>query len=141
MLAATAPAATVSSAGVVNLLPLIDVDADTMAGRWRFEEGHLLSDASSFARIRIRYAPPEEYDFRIEFARLAGKDDVAQIFDVQGQRSVWQMSGGLGREWGLGGRMGRIIPVPSAPRIVTGQRHVSLVRVRRGSPCRSWLST
>ena len=45
----------------VDLLSLIDVDRDTVAGEWRIEAGDLLAPKHYGARIEIPYSPPEEY--------------------------------------------------------------------------------
>jgi hypothetical protein len=117
---------------VVNLFPLIDVANDAVEGRWRFDQGRLVADATRFARIHVRYDPPPEYDFRIEFVRLQGQNDVTQMLDMNGQRFAWQMAGEGGKLWGFDGVMGRIMQVKGPPRIHNGQRHTSVVQVRRG---------
>jgi hypothetical protein len=115
---------------VVNLLPLIDIADDTVSGHWRFEDGRLISDGSAFARIRVRYDPPPEYDFRIEFVRLEGSDDVVQMVNEGGRRCAWQMAGGYGREWAFDAILGRKVVFNPHPRLSNGQRHTSIVRVR-----------
>jgi hypothetical protein len=124
-------APTTAPGRVVNLLPLIDIADDTVSGHWRFEDGRLVSDGSAFARIRIRYDPPPEYDFRIEFVRLAGDDDVVQMLNEGGRRCAWQMAGGHGREWAFDAIQGRKVVFNRHFRIRNGQRHVSVVQVRR----------
>jgi hypothetical protein len=46
----------------VDLLKLIDLQQDTVQGRWQFIDGKLVSPAVFMARLEIPYSPPEEYD-------------------------------------------------------------------------------
>jgi hypothetical protein len=86
--AALAPAAP----RTINLLVLVDPERDTVKGFWRVVDGpagrRLESDATSMARIAIPYAPPEEYDFRVQFTRQSGDNCLAQIFTHQNQASL-----------------------------------------------------
>ena len=75
----------------VDLIPLIDPGRDTINGKWRLEGGHLFSDATGSARLRIPYAPPDEYDFRIVFTRMQGSQDVSQLLSHQGTSFAWTM--------------------------------------------------
>lgn len=58
-LAPAAPDAT--AANEIDLLPLIDVERDAVAGRWRLEDGVLTAPKQYGARIEIPYEPPAEY--------------------------------------------------------------------------------
>ena len=57
----------------VDLIPLIDVDKDAVSGTWTLDHGAIVSDESDWARLRIPYEPPDEYDFRIEFIANFGQ--------------------------------------------------------------------
>lgn len=117
----------------VDLLALIDPARDAVAGRWTTAGGALVSDGYRFARIRIPYRPPLEYDFRIEFERVEGENDVTQIMPVGNQAVAWQMSGMDGRGWGFTEVQGVNGAVRFPPKIENGKRHVAEVRVRRDS--------
>ena len=58
-LAPAAPDA--ATADEIDLLPLIDVERDAVAGRWRLEDGVLTAPKQYGARIEIPYEPPVEY--------------------------------------------------------------------------------
>ena len=64
---------------VVNLMQFIDPQRDALHGIWRMEQNGLLSDDGQYARFRIPYQPPDEYDFRIVFTRVEGNNDVCQL--------------------------------------------------------------
>ena len=49
----------------VDLLKLIDVARDSVAGSWRFDGSTLVAPAVEFARLQIPYAPPDEYELQI----------------------------------------------------------------------------
>ena len=54
-----------------------------------------------------------------------------QVLDFSGQRFIWQMDGFNGKDWGFDSVKGRLRMVPRPPRISNGDRHISLVQVRR----------
>jgi hypothetical protein len=77
----------------VDLIPLIDADKDAVNGIWKSSDGAITSDNSQYARLRIPYEPPEEYDFQIEFIRSSGNECVAQMFRHSGHSCMWNMGG------------------------------------------------
>jgi len=77
--------------GWISLLPMIDPQKDTVTGTWSLKYNELLSDKSAFARIEIPYQPPEEYDFRVVFTRLDGREDVMMMMSSAGTSFAWQM--------------------------------------------------
>ncbi len=81
----------------VNLLPLIDPAKDDVHGAWKREGNDLVSDGGvAFARLRLPYQPPAEYDFRIEFTRRGA--DVLQLLSGKGRSFTWLM-GAWGGRW------------------------------------------
>lgn len=46
----------------VELLPLVDLEKDSVAGKWTMEQGRLTSPKGYGTRVEIPYTPPEEYD-------------------------------------------------------------------------------
>lgn len=78
----------------VNLLALLDPRQDTVEGQWRISNGVLASDDTRNARIAFPYEPPEEYDLRIEFARVQHAGSMAVLLSQHGIPFGWAM--GLG---------------------------------------------
>lgn len=46
----------------VELLPLVQLDQDSVSGKWSLEGGVLTSPKGYGARVQLPYSPPEEYD-------------------------------------------------------------------------------
>lgn len=46
----------------LELLPLVDLTQDSVAGKWSFDQGVLTSPKGFGARVELPYQPPEEYD-------------------------------------------------------------------------------
>jgi hypothetical protein len=64
----------------IDLLAMIDTKRDVVAGKWQLTAEGLISDnRTEWSRIRIPFAPPEEYDFCIEFERVAGENGPVQL--------------------------------------------------------------
>jgi hypothetical protein len=63
--------------GVVNLLRMIDLKQDLIAGDWSLDGGVLQCSPSEFSRMQIPYAPPEEYDLLLTIERKQGGDATA----------------------------------------------------------------
>jgi hypothetical protein len=78
-----------ASSHVVNLLALTAPESDAVSGEWRRDRLGLTSDNDATARLRIPYAPPEEYDFHIQFTRNDGDDQVSQILTHSGRNFIW----------------------------------------------------
>jgi hypothetical protein len=124
--------------GVVNLLNLIDPVHDTVSGKWRLENGSLISGPDPYNLLRISYAPPEEYDFHIQFTRMKGHDFVAQILCHAERSFTWYNGLVDGTKDGFEEISGKyadqnVTSVAASP----GERdkarvHDSLVQVRKG---------
>jgi hypothetical protein len=81
---------------VIDLLPLIDLKQDRVAGNWSFNGTRdLLSEGAQAARLRLPYRPPEEYDLHIVFTRTQWQEGVAPIL-VGGGRQFRCVVGGWG---------------------------------------------
>lgn len=98
--------------------------------------GGIISPPIREARIAIRYQPPKEYDFHIEFTRLSGQPSTVQILTHGGHLCAW-LVGWEDRVRGfetIGGRdAGGNATTVKGPAISTiGQRYSSVVQVRRG---------
>lgn len=118
----------------VDLLKLVDPSRDTIDGTWMFVNGQLKSNDALRARINIPYDPPREYDFVIEFTRNAGIDCVVQDF-TNVRQCAWMMGGWKGTINGfhlVNDKTAQYNPGSDKSFILeNGQRHTSLVRVRR----------
>jgi hypothetical protein len=55
----------------IDLLSLVDIGRDAVAGRWIFDAESLVSSDDPFARMQIPYSPPDEYRLRITAQRLS----------------------------------------------------------------------
>jgi hypothetical protein len=71
----------------IDLLKMIDLQQDTIQGRWQMQGGKLLSPAVFMARVQIPYMPPEEYDLHL-VVEWQGKQDSLDIGLVVGDSRV-----------------------------------------------------
>ncbi|MDB5321138.1 MAG: hypothetical protein JWN40_2769 [Phycisphaerales bacterium] len=125
--------------GYVNLIALVEVANDTVAGNWEMRDGGRIvakNLKTPNARLQLPYVPPAEYDFRIVFTRTGGDDTVAQICAAAGTQFTW-WNGGWGNTvmaFGLiDGKLGDANATTnrSAGWLTNGQRYVSIVKVRK----------
>ena len=58
----------------INLLPLIDLAADSVLGIWRLEGNALISPTGQAVRLQFPYQPPEEYMVSLQVERKQGND-------------------------------------------------------------------
>ncbi|MGA2231930.1 MAG: NPCBM/NEW2 domain-containing protein, partial [Tepidisphaeraceae bacterium] len=125
---------------VVNLIPLIDVNRDSVNGKWISVGGTIVSDDSQYARLRIPYQPPQEYDFHMEFTRLSGNEGVVQMFTNFGHSCMWNIGAWANTTCGFtlingldskdNGNPSRF---QSSAIIQNGRKYSSLIQVRKGS--------
>ncbi len=129
----------------IDLLPLIDVKRNVIAGEWRMEDGRLSVSMGgnvspdSFARLQLPYAPPEEYDFVIELEAQAGGSGIYQILTAHERSFCWVADVKLtnGMKAGFETIEGQIVmnradgSVMRPTILQPGKRHVMIVEVRR----------
>jgi formylglycine-generating enzyme required for sulfatase activity len=123
---------------VVDLLKLIDTKRDAVQDAWTLGPNGLVSDATMpFCRLKLPYQPPAEYDFKIEFTPKA-TNDIRQILSAGGHSFTWLMGGY--KKWdafdiikGHGFNAGGVNIIGGPTSIKPGQRHTSVVEVRKGS--------
>src|SRR5205823_2592434 len=92
---------------VVNLLPLVDANADAVIGAWKMADGALVSGNGDAARLQLPYQPPAEYDFVIEYTRQTGIGGIGQILAKSGTSFVFDHGrasadcffGQIGKKW------------------------------------------
>jgi hypothetical protein len=129
----------------IDLLKLIDPSRDTMTGNWKLITGEfapqLSSDATQHARLNIPYAPPQEYDFRVDFTRTGGDNCMAQMFTDQNPCCL-VLYGWKGTVSGFQQVKGQAADHnPTAVHDLAtsnGQRHTSIIKVRKNA-IEAWL--
>jgi hypothetical protein len=76
----------------VDLLSLVDPQADAVIGTWKLADGNLISPATSdgFSSCEIPYSPPEEYDLTLVAERRGGNSSLlvgliggGKLFDME----------------------------------------------------------
>jgi serine/threonine protein kinase/formylglycine-generating enzyme required for sulfatase activity len=83
---AAPPAPDAGWQNAINLLPLIDPQKDAVEGTWALENGGLKGESTGGSpRVQIPYQPPDEYDFRITFARQKGAGVAYQMLTGGGR--------------------------------------------------------
>lgn len=96
------PPAVPAAKAAVNLLALVDPKREPSSGTWRLEKGILVSPVGApTAFMQIPYAPPEEYDLRLEAARREGHADLYVGLVGGGKQMLLHIDGGDGRSGGL----------------------------------------
>jgi hypothetical protein len=139
-----------ASAGVVNLLALVDVKKDAVKGKWLTRPEGLQAQTETidgklqpYQVLGFNQSVPEEYDFEIEFTLQNGNRDVMQVLPSPNGAILWRMQVpnpgvtvcGFGPK--LDGKdiseAGRTEAVAKAATFQMGQHHRSLVEVRKGS--------
>ena len=119
-----------------DLLELIEPRRDALAGKWTLEAGALVAEKHRAAQLGIRYEPPAEYDFRIEFTPEEAATGGGQMLAAGGHEFCWLFyAGPAGRMCGFD-QVGGVMMFQNATRITLpaaekGRRYVSLVEVRR----------
>jgi serine/threonine protein kinase len=119
----------------INLLPLIDPKKNSVWGKWRIEDGALICESGGTDRIEIPYNLPEEYDFRIKFIPMDGREQVRQILAKSGRQFIWSM-GYRNKPMfcfeSINGKDTQSNPtaVANGPSVKSGVLHESIVQVR-----------
>jgi len=121
----------------IDLLALIDLARDTRGGNWHVDNGALVSDASSRALLAIRYKPPREYDFLIQFTLLSGDNNVIQVFSVDRELATFVLGGWKRTSSGfqhINGKPANANPsTVHSPALHNGEIHTCVIRVRNHS--------
>jgi formylglycine-generating enzyme required for sulfatase activity len=127
------------SAKSVDLLPLIDLQRDVVAGTWRMENGRLISDKTHNARVQLPVETPAEYDFKMVFT-TEGYGPGGQVVQILGKGAAafsWIMGSGMRGDWfGIDVIKGKTASNPenptakNVPEGLSKTTHTSLVEVR-----------
>lgn len=68
-----------------NLLTLLDLSRDVVAGKWQIVAAAISSDSSKYARVEIPLIAPEEYDLQVTFTRVEGEGYIAILLQSHGE--------------------------------------------------------
>ena len=120
----------------VDLLPLVNLDRDTINGQWTMKDGVLLCSQERIIRIALPYLPPAEYDVRVSFTRTSGEDCLCVNLVHAGHPFTLMLGGWkntvAGFETILSKRANTIQSnVKQGPILENGRRHVVIVQVRK----------
>ncbi|MCX6910596.1 MAG: hypothetical protein NTY01_21500 [Verrucomicrobia bacterium] len=131
-----------SSAGAINLLALVNPRRDAVQGHWKLAaDGVTLEKPDAAGVLDLPYAPPEEYDFEVEFTPSSGNNSVNQYLAAAGRSFAWKLNA-YGEKPPLycmdllDGKSAEYRDDASAQKPLTleaGRRYTSKVEVRRGS--------
>ena len=121
-------------AGPIDLLKLVVPGRDAVQGTFALQNGELVSTGMGQQRLEVRYVPPAEYDFEIEFTRYAADGPVIQILSKNGVPFIWVMETKdlVLHYLNNGGDFGPATTVRKANAILSAVRYRSLVQVRNG---------
>jgi hypothetical protein len=125
----------------VDLLPLIDPERHTLNGNWRKQNGELVSDYSTRAKIGIPYRPPAEYDLKTEFTRVGIENCVTHMFTHK-KPAALILGGWKGTASGfqqLAGKSANAnVTTVVGTRWQPGKRHTCVIKVRKDG-IEAWL--
>jgi hypothetical protein len=98
----SSPKRTLKPGERVDLLSLVDVEANSVSGRWKLVNGILSTPLEPEARLEFPYAPPEEYDLKLVVVRRSNEHRSFHIGLVgQSRRFVVTIDGFGGSESAL----------------------------------------
>ena len=72
-----------------DLIQLMNLDRDTVAGQWRKTPDGLLTSAANGSRISLPVEPKGEYDFTVTFTRQTGQHSIALLFVSGSGQAAW----------------------------------------------------
>jgi hypothetical protein len=124
----------------VDLLALVDLTKDKVAGHWTadgkaLEATHLASE--DFSRLQFPYTPPEEYDYRVSFVCRAQPFNSSALFLICAARQHQFSATYRDPHSGIGLINGERVndngtsTTKLADKITPGQQHTALVKVRK----------
>jgi serine/threonine protein kinase len=132
-----------SDGRTIDLLPLVDLKRDVIAGEWvRTADGIAKqgtgTTGNGVPRLQLPYQPPEEYDFEVEFTVRSDQQSVGQMLSAQSRMFSWIVGGytpqepRAGFEKFDGGATNKLseTAVPMKGNLERGRRYVSRVEVR-----------
>jgi|GEM_PF-1695552 len=87
------PTSPAPSLPAVDLLPLLNLSRDRIAGDWTLNNGVLRVGPSAHARIQVPYLPPENYTLRCTAVRTSGQYSLVLGLVVEGKQCDVTLSG------------------------------------------------
>lgn len=120
----------------IDLLPSLDLEANTGVGTWRTLNSELQVNQVEWASLSLPYDLPAVYDFEVQFTRNTGVNSIALIFNMHGNQATWEIDA-----WGdyiagiqrIDGQDCRDNGTEVTDiRLVNGERHTARVRVLKG---------
>ncbi|MFN0077497.1 MAG: protein kinase domain-containing protein [Prosthecobacter sp.] len=94
-------------ANAIALLPLVDVEKDTVKGKWQQEGGELVSNGKSQpALAELPVIPPEEYDLRVRFTKKTGNEQISLVLARVDRSFVWHGGDYANTIFGFGNHQG-----------------------------------
>ena len=76
--------------GAIPLLPLVDLEKDTVQAGWERKAGDLVSNGKrNPALVELPVIPPEEYDLRVHFTRKAGSECISLVLSRGARSFAW----------------------------------------------------
>lgn len=133
VLVAGVPASADFAQQTVDLLRLVDVNRDAVAGTWTLEDGVLYSDTTPAARISFEYRPPMEYDYTVVFSLSSSLGNIAQLVSHGDVAFAWSTNAGTGQYCRLEDINGHSVignPTLTPYPFQAGTVYTSTVRVR-----------
>lgn len=79
-------------AGAINLLGLVDVKRDAVAGDWTMMGKELVLAKGIYGALEFQTAVPEEYDFEMEFTPQTDGNNVNQYISAGGHSFAWKLN-------------------------------------------------
>jgi len=125
------------SGKTIDLLALVKPEKHGLTGIWEMKNKCLCVGASETAHLELPYAPPEEYDFKVVFARATGSNHILQILATSGGFPFDYSMDVFGKgEFGFDSIDGKYANENSSTnkvaKLTNGQRYTSVVKVRKG---------
>lgn len=125
------PTATPYPRRIVDLISMIDTSQDVVRGKWGVTDNILRCNDRHFVpRVQIRYEPPEEYDFVIQFSQPVLRHAVtAMMPNRYGGTFLWKVGLRQGNDYQLMSTSGK---EGKAKGLLTpNTKHTTIVEVRR----------